>query len=198
MAVRLRLLVVPLSVAAATTGCAAGSAVAAAPLAGGSPNGSVAAEPNRGRDAGGPQLTSPDFPPDGPIPTRFTCEGAGDRPTLSWSGMPAAANSLAIVVLDPDAPVRPYFVHWVVYGLPAAASGTLGGGVLPAGARETRNGAGKIGWKPPCPPSGTHHYHFTLYADRGAIPAGSTADTIAAIQKQAIVQATLTGTVAAK
>ncbi len=181
---------------AATTGLPVGSAVAAAPLAAGSANGSAVAEPDRGRAAGGPQLTSPDFPPDGPIPTRFTCQGAGDRPTLSWSGMPAAASSLAIVVLDPDAPAHP-FVHWVVYGLPAAASGTLGGGALPAGARETRNSAGKTGWKPPCPPSGTHHYHFTLYADRGPIPAGATAETIAAIQKQAIAQATLTGTVAA-
>jgi hypothetical protein len=147
-------------------------------------------------DSGGPQVTSPDFPAGGPIPTRFTCKGTGDRPTLSWSGMPAAASSLAIVVLDPDAPAHP-FVQWVVYGLPAAPSGTLGGGALPAGARETQNTAGNTGWKPPCPPSGTHHYHFTLYADRGSIRAGSTGDTIAAIQKQAIAQATVTGTVAA-
>jgi hypothetical protein len=177
MARQLRFLLVPLSVLAATTGWAAGDAVAAA---------------SRPVSAG-PQLSSPDFAPDGPIPTRFTCRGAGDRPTLNWSGMPAA-DSFAVVVLDPDAAAHP-FVHWVVYNLPAARSGTLGGGALPAGAHETQNTAGKIGWKPPCPPSGTHHYHFTLYADRGAVPAGSTADTIAAIRKQAIAQATLTGTV---
>jgi hypothetical protein len=180
MALQYRLLVVPLSVVAATTGWATDGAVAAAPRP-------VSA---------GPQLSSPDFAPDGRIPTRFTCKGAGDRPTLSWSGMPAA-DSLAVVVLDPDAAAHP-FVHWVVYGLPPAASGTLAGGALPAGAHETQNTAGKIGWKPPCPPSGTHHYHFTLYADRGAISAGSTADTIAAIRKQSIAQATLTGTVAAQ
>jgi hypothetical protein len=176
-------MLVALSVAA-TVGCAAGTAAAAA------------AAPRPVSD--GAQLSSPDFPADGPIPTRFTCKGAGDRPTLHWSRAPSDADSIAIVVVDPDAPVRPYFVHWVVYGLPAAPSGTLGGGALPAGGRETQNTAGKVGWKPPCPPSGTHHYHFTLYADRGPIPAGSTADTIAAIQKQAIAQATLTGTVAAR
>src|ERR1700761_1344711 len=179
MAPSARRLVVPLSVLVAVTGCGSGIAVAGSPSAGALPP-AGAGEPGPGIPPGGPHLTSPDPPADGPIPTRFTCKGAGDRPTLTWSGMPATANSLAMVVLDPDAPAHP-FVHWGVCGLPAAASGTLGAGALPAGARETQNSAGKSGWKPPCPPSGTHHYHFTLYADRGPIPAGSTADTIAAI-----------------
>jgi hypothetical protein len=191
-----RLLVVPLSVVVATASCPAGTAAAAGPLGGGPPTGSARTEPTPRSDSGGPQLTSPDFPPDGSIPTRYTCKGAGDRPALRWSGVPAAAESIAIVVVDPDAPAHP-FVHWVVYDLRAAASGALAGGALPAGAREAQNSAGKTGWKPPCPPSGTHHYHFTLYADRGAIAAGSTADTIASIRKQAIAQATVTGTVAA-
>jgi hypothetical protein len=141
-------------------------------------------------------LTSPDFTADAPIPTRFTCKGAGDRPALSWSAVPAPATSLAVVVTDPDAPAHP-FVHWVVYGLPAAASGTLAAGALPSGAREADNSAGKPGWKAPCPPSGTHHYHFTLFAYRGAVAGGPTADTVAAIRKQSMAQATLIGTVAA-
>jgi Raf kinase inhibitor-like YbhB/YbcL family protein len=182
MAPSARLVLTSLSVLVASAGCGSGSAVAAAP----------ADRPA----SGGPQLTSPDFPADGAIPTRFTCKGAGDRPTLNWTGVPAAANSIAITVVDPDAPGRP-FVHWVVYDLPAGPSGSVGPGALPSGARETQNSAGKTGWKPPCPPSGTHHYHFTLYADRGAVAGGSTADTMAAVRKQAIAQATLIGTVAA-
>ena len=189
MAPSLRLMLTWFTVLAAATGCGSGRAVAASPAA--------TAEPGPRPASGGPQLTSPDFAANGPIPTRFTCKGAGDRPTLNWSGVPAAANSIAIAVVDPDAPARP-FVHWMVYGLPAGPSGSVGGGALPSGAREAENSSGKTGWKAPCPPSGTHHYHFTLYADRGAIAGGSTADVMAAVRKQAMAQATLIGTVAAQ
>jgi hypothetical protein len=183
MALPLRVSLVSLSVLVATTGAGSGPVFAAAAPAAAS---------------GAPRLTSPDFAAGGPIPTRFTCKGAGDRPTLKWSGVPAAANSIAIVVIDPDAVHGP-FTHWMVYGIPAARSGTISGGDLPTGAHEQTNSAGKVGWKGPCPPDGTgiHHYHFTLYADRGPVAGGTPADTEVQIRKQAVARATLTGTVAA-
>lgn len=49
-------------------------------------------------------LTSPAFAANGSIPKRYTCEGADISPPLAWSGAPAGAKSLGLVVDDPDAP----------------------------------------------------------------------------------------------
>jgi hypothetical protein len=35
---------------------------------------------------------------------------------------------------------------------------------MPNGTRQGRNDSREIGWKGPCPPSGTHRYYFKLYA----------------------------------
>jgi Raf kinase inhibitor-like YbhB/YbcL family protein len=104
-------------------------------------------------------ISSPDFPSNGAIPVRFSCDGTKARPALRFGGVPAAAAELALIVVDPDAGG---FVHWTVYGLPAATRGLASGG-LPAGGREGENSAGKTGWTPPCPPKGTHHYEFRVY-----------------------------------
>jgi Raf kinase inhibitor-like YbhB/YbcL family protein len=96
-----------------------------------------------------------------PIPARYTCNGDGISPPLEWTGLPENASDVALVVDDPDAPGGGY-VHWVVLGIPAGR-GALDAGAVPDGATEV-DGSGGHGWKPPCPPSGTHHYRFTVYA----------------------------------
>ncbi|MGH3319810.1 MAG: YbhB/YbcL family Raf kinase inhibitor-like protein [Streptosporangiaceae bacterium] len=96
------------------------------------------------------------------IPARFTCKGQGVSPPLQWSGVPADAKELALVLDDPDAPGGT-FVHWVVFRIdPSRAS--IHPGAAPPHAREAKNSAGKVGYFPPCPPKGTHHYRFTMYA----------------------------------
>ncbi len=56
------------------------------------------------------------------------------------------------------------FIHWLVCDLPADARLIPEGGPVPTGAKEIRNDFGKEAYGGPCPPSGEHHYHFTLYA----------------------------------
>ncbi len=108
-------------------------------------------------------LTSSAFRDGGTIPKALTCDGADRSPPLSWTGVPSGAAALVLVVDDPDAND---FVHWLVLDLPADTAGSLPGDVT-AGAsspQQGRNGFGRVGWGGPCPPSGTHHYRFTLSA----------------------------------
>jgi len=61
-------------------------------------------------------LTSPAFAHNGAMPVRLTCDGQDLSPELRWSGLPADAKSLALIVDDPDAPdpaaPRMTWVHW--------------------------------------------------------------------------------------
>ncbi len=111
------------------------------------------------------RLHSSAFDQGGSVPVRYTCQGAGMSPPLSWSGVPDGAVSLALTVTDPDAP-QGIWVHWVVFNLPADSDGVPAGasGSLPGGAAEGVNGWGKPGYGGPCPPSGRHRYIFELYA----------------------------------
>lgn len=108
-------------------------------------------------------LTSTAFEPGGSIPSRYTCDGADISPELSWSGAPSDAAALVLLVDDPDASD---FVHWSVLDMTGTASGALprGIGTSPDAPKQGRNDFGRVGWGGPCPPSGTHHYRFTLYA----------------------------------
>src|SRR5262249_9790811 len=121
-------------------------------------------------------LTSGAFAANAPIPTRYTCDGDNVSPPLSWRDTPAKAAGFALIMDDPDAPVGA-FTHWLLFNLPAATR-SLPEAVpttqrLNNGALQGRNGTGKIGYTGPCPPSGTHHYHFTLYAVNIALSPGA-------------------------
>ena len=122
-------------------------------------------------------LTSPDFEPNGEIPSRFTCEGEDISPALAWSGVPEEARSLAVIVDDPDAPdpraPKTTWVHWVLYNLPPSASGLPRGVAaadLPQGTREGLNDWKRTGYGGPCPPIGRHRYSFKLYALDSELP----------------------------
>ncbi len=114
-------------------------------------------------------LKSPAFAPGGEIPAVHTCEGKDRSPALEWSGVPAGAKSLALVVDDPDAPdpkaPRMTWVHWVLYDLPPATTALAESAkALPAGTREGVNDWRRTGYGGPCPPIGRHRYVFKLYA----------------------------------
>ncbi len=125
------------------------------------------------------QVVSDAFAEGQQIPEKYTCDGQNISPPLRWTGIPAAAQALALVVDDPDAPSG-LFTHWLVYGLPPQTTG-LPEGVPPGetvagGGRQGRNDFGRIGYGGPCPPSGSHRYIFTVYALDAPLdlPAGAT------------------------
>lgn len=138
-------------------------------------------------------ITSSAFNEGASIPTEYTCDGANIAVPLAWSGVPEGTKEMALVMDDPDA--RGY-VHWVVVGIPPTASGLGGGAPLPAGAQDGRRSGG-VGYTGPCPPSGTHHYVFTLYA-LSSTPAWATTPAAADVREAAagvtLASATLSGT----
>jgi Raf kinase inhibitor-like YbhB/YbcL family protein len=142
-------------------------------------------------------VTSPAFEDGQPIPARFSCDGDNVSPPLAWLGVPSEAKAVALVVDDPDAP-RGTFVHWVLLDL-APGTRSLAEGSVPAGARQATNSAGKATYFGPCPPSGTHHYRFTVYALTSAtgLPTGAALNqALEAIDTSAIARGRLVGTYA--
>jgi Raf kinase inhibitor-like YbhB/YbcL family protein len=120
-------------------------------------------------------LQSPDIAPESTIGLEyvlsdFGCTGQNISPALEWSGVPADAKSLALIVHDPDAMTGVGgFTHWIVYNIPATATGLeqgVEGQQLPEGGVQALTSFGTAGWGGPCPPAGDqpHRYEFTLYA----------------------------------
>lgn len=113
-------------------------------------------------------ITSAAFSEGASIPKKYTCDAEDFSPPLAWSGVPAGAQSLALIADDPDAPVGTW-VHWVLFNMPATLTG------LPEGLQKTSSVAGvglqgnndfrRPGYGGPCPPRGKpHRYFFKLYA----------------------------------
>jgi Raf kinase inhibitor-like YbhB/YbcL family protein len=139
-------------------------------------------------------LTSPAFADGGTIPARFTCSGAGTSPPLRWSGVPARAKELDLLVEDPDAG---NFVHWALLRLSPRLQ-AIAQGRAPAGTVQLKNGFGDRGWGGPCPPEGkgAHHYVFALYATDAPLGLGEDAsadDVHSALSGHALARGTLTG-----
>lgn len=140
------------------------------------------------------KITSPAFSQDGKIPVKYTCDGSNANPSLSISGVPDNAQSLAIIVDDPDAP-NGTFNHWVAWNIDPKID-TIQENKLPSGAVSGTNSAGKVGYVGPCPPSGTHRYIFTEYALDTKLDLGSSAkkeDLLKAMEGHVIGQGELTG-----
>lgn len=108
------------------------------------------------------EITSTTFDDNDDIPTRYGRSYDDINPPLVFSEIPEDARSLALIMDDPDAPSGT-FTHWVVYNI-APQELELGEGDLPDGAINGTNDYGEQGYGGPMPPSGTHHYHFKLYA----------------------------------
>jgi Raf kinase inhibitor-like YbhB/YbcL family protein len=106
-----------------------------------------------------------------PMPTLYTADGAGQSPSLQWTGLPPQSQSAVLIVEDADAPTPQPFVHAIVVGLPA------GDGALREGAMNALDGHGpevacglnsllQAHWLAPDPPPGhgVHRYAFQVFA----------------------------------
>jgi Raf kinase inhibitor-like YbhB/YbcL family protein len=99
------------------------------------------------------------FAPEGYIPSRYTCDGLDYNPPLEIAHIPEEAQSLAVIVDDPDAP-KGTWVHWVIWNIPVTRF------------IKEKSVAGEQGlndfhthhYNGPCPPNGTHRYFFKIYA----------------------------------
>ena len=159
-----------------------------------SPAPSTSAAPATPSGAAAITVRSPAFAAGATIPVRFSCRGSNTPIPLAWTGVPTGAASVALIMDDPDAPSGT-FTHWVVFNLPATSRG-ITNGRLPAGAAQAQNGRGQAAYTGPCPPSGTHHYRFTVYAEPRKLPlqaGASLTEALAAIRANPVASGRLTG-----
>nr|SBO99228.1 hypothetical protein BN4615_P8744 [Nonomuraea gerenzanensis] len=119
-------------------------------------------------------VASPELRESKPLPSEYSCKGDQGSPPLRWSSQPLSkAKSIAIVV---DSHTKPRSaVHWVLYDIPATTT-ELGPNAAedpPEGTGQARVTSGKVGYEPPCEPTGS--YRFTVYTLSGKVglPAGS-------------------------
>ena len=111
-------------------------------------------------------ISSPAFTEGSTIPSKYTCDAGQTNPSpaLAWKDVPANTKSFVLIMHDPDAPLAGGFTHWVLFDIPATTTS------LPenfqAGTVGTSGNSGfrRAGYGGPCPPSGSHHYHFMLSA----------------------------------
>ena len=100
------------------------------------------------------------------VPDENTCEGKNISPMMEIRG--ANSTSMAVIVVDPDAPSGS-FTHWIIWNvkpLEIIPEGIPGSSTVtdPISAVQGKNSFGKIGYLGPCPPPGTlHRYLFSVY-----------------------------------
>ncbi len=106
-------------------------------------------------------IVSPVFEKGGNIPEKYSCDGKDINPPLEISDVPAGAESLALVMDDPDAPGGT-FTHWVAWNIPPDTEkiNEGEGPDFPQG----KNDFGRSGYGGPCPPRGTHRYYIKIFA----------------------------------
>jgi Raf kinase inhibitor-like YbhB/YbcL family protein len=154
------------------------------------------------------KLTAPDLESKGRITAAHVfngmgCTGQNVSPALNWSNPPAGTKSFAVTAYDPDAPTGSGWWHWVMYNIPADATGLAAGAGngrnAPRGSQEGRTDFGSKGYGGPCPPAGDkpHHYHFKVFAlkvDKLDVPGDATAAMVGYnLNANKLATATVTG-----
>jgi Raf kinase inhibitor-like YbhB/YbcL family protein len=112
------------------------------------------------------RISSPAFADKGQMAAKYSCDGEGVSPPLTFTNVPPRTASLALIVEDPDIPEQfksqvpgGVFDHWVVWDIAPDSKGFAEG----AG-KGGINAAGGQGFFPACPPDKAHRYFFKLFA----------------------------------
>lgn len=140
------------------------------------------------------QLKSPAFLDQGQIPSKYTCDGEDINPPLEISGVPGSAQSLVLIVDDPDAPAGDW-AHWLLWNIPAHVS-QISEKSAPLEAVQGKTDFNQNKYGGPCPPSGAHRYQFKLYALDVSLdldPSARKQDLEKAMQGHILDQALLAG-----
>lgn len=127
------------------------------------------------------KLTTSTFLDAGELPVLYTCDDKDISPELHWDHIPTQAQSLALLVTDPDAPGGTFY-HWILYNIPTNIN-SLSENIqnLPTSVLVGKNDFGNLHYSGPCPPKGSSHtYIFTLYALNSKInlPAGASGPSV--------------------
>lgn len=129
------------------------------------------------------------------------CGGRNLSPPVDWSGLPARAKSVAVLLSDPDGANGLGVSHWVAYNI-AAARGQLKAGeaqASSAGITVGVNVSGAAAYRGMCPPVGevAHHYVLQVVATDlapGSLPPGLTREgLLAALKGHALVGQSVVG-----
>ena len=116
-------------------------------------------------------VSSAAFADGGTIPARFTEDGEKISPPLAWTGVPAEARGLVLIIEDADSPTPAPIVHALVLDLPPADGGLVENALKSPGGEGDHHLLGKNtflkkAYLPPDPPpgGGAHRYIFQVYA----------------------------------
>lgn len=144
------------------------------------------------------KLTSTKFTHEGKIPAKYACDGLNISPPLTISEVPKNAQSLVLIMDDPDIPdnIKKQFKietwdHWTVYNISPHTT-TITEGQNPPGLIG-KNTRGNLSYSGPCPPNGEHRYFFKLYALNTALnlAKGATKKEVEHAMKEHIIEQTI-------
>ena len=143
-------------------------------------------------------IESSAFSSGGEIPKKYGYKNDNVSPPIKIRGVPSDANSLALIMDDPDAmkAVGRVWVHWIIWNIDPAIS-EISEGSSPSGSVEGKTDFGEIGYGGPAPPDKKHTYIFKLFAlktkldlQKGSTKAQLEEEMNAQILDQAILKGT--------
>jgi Raf kinase inhibitor-like YbhB/YbcL family protein len=111
------------------------------------------------------KISSPAFDDGEHMPEKYGYTEENVNPPLSIESVPSEAESLVLVMDDPDAmePAGKIWEHWTVWNIPPTTS-EIPEDWTPENAVEGTTDFRDTGYGGPNPPDGTHIYRFQLYA----------------------------------
>ena len=150
-------------------------------------------------------LTSSSFTDGGVIPDKYTqASPTPMSPELSWTNAPAATQSFALVVDDPDTALQHStneVLHWAAFNIPATATmlpeGVPNSATLPDGTIQPMNTGKHPGFMGMGARGNVyHHYTFQLYALDTKLalgPDATRAQIMAAMDGHVLAKAVIVG-----